>query len=308
MVHTVSNRMRKYILIAMLTLCSMQSVAATKVFACEPEWQSLADLIGGDYVKTYSATTAFQDPHHIEARPSLIAKARRADLLICSGAELEIGWLPLLLRRGGNKKIQVGQAGYLMASDIVENIEVPDVMDRSMGDIHAEGNPHVHLDPDKLAKMAKVIADRLCTIDGKHCAEFTQNLTVFNQRMDDMLAATKGARSLLKGKQVVVYHKNWSYLLQWLGMEQVADLEPKPGVSPSSAYLLSLLGVVKDKNPSMIMVANYQNPKPALWLEEKTNIKAMVLPFTVGGDKQSTDVISLLERLVTMMSEALPNE
>lgn len=286
-------------------LCSVQSYALVKVFACEPEWQSLADIVGGEYVKTSSATTAFQDPHYIEARPSLIAKARRADLLVCSGADLEVGWLPLLLRRSGNKSIQVGQPGYLMASDVVENIEVPEVMDRSLGDIHAEGNPHVHLDPSNLVKMAEAIAKRLCTIDVEHCAAFEKNAVNFNQRIADMLTATQSARALLKGKQVVVYHKNWSYLLQWLGMTQVADLEPKPGVAPSSAHLLSLLQKVKGEEPVMIMVANYQNPKPALWLEEKANIKTMVLPFTVGGDEQSKDVVSLLEQLIKLMSEAL---
>ena len=132
-------------LIAIISLCLLllnpQAFAKVQVFACEPEWKALTETLGGDRVTAFSATTAFQDPHHIEARPSLIAKTRRADLLVCTGAELEIGWLPLLLRQSGNAKVQQGQTGYFLAASQVKRIEVPTETDRSKGDVHASGNP-----------------------------------------------------------------------------------------------------------------------------------------------------------------------
>src|SRR5690349_43501 len=135
--------------------------AAVNVFACEPEWAALAKELGGDKVSAVSATTALQDPHQIQARPSLIARIRDADLLVCSGAELEIGWLPLLLTQSGNSRVQIGAPGYLEASQYVRKLEVPRVLDRSLGDIHAAGNPHIQTDPRNIAKVADVLAQRL---------------------------------------------------------------------------------------------------------------------------------------------------
>src|SRR5258706_15831614 len=120
------------------------AVAALNVFACEPEWAALAQEIGGDKLNAFSATTALQDPHHIEARPSLIARVRNADLIVCTGSELEVGWLPLLLTQSGNSRIQPGSPGFLEASQYVVRLEIPKVIDRALGDIHPSGNPHIH--------------------------------------------------------------------------------------------------------------------------------------------------------------------
>src|SRR3954466_4402553 len=145
-------------------LCSSGASAALNVFACEPEWASLAQELGGDKVSVTSATTAKQDPHRIEARPSLIARIRSADLLICSGSELEVGWLPLLLTQSGNDRIQQGSPGFIEASQYVVKLEIPKVVDRSLGDIHPAGNPHVHLDPRNIVKVGSVITERLVEI------------------------------------------------------------------------------------------------------------------------------------------------
>src|SRR3979411_1887215 len=139
---------------------SLPAAAALNVFACEPERSALAGELGGDKVATYSATTALQDPHRLEAKPSLIARIRSADLVICSGSELEVGWLPLLLTQSGNDRVQPGQPGYLEASQFVFRLEVPKVIDRSLGDIHPAGNPHIHLDPRNIARGAEVLPSR----------------------------------------------------------------------------------------------------------------------------------------------------
>src|SRR2546428_3705294 len=156
--------------------------AALNVFACEPEWGALAQELGGDKVSVFSATTALQDPHRIEARPSLISRMRNTDLLICSGSELEVGWLPLLLTQGGNDRIQPGSRGHIEASQYVVRLEVPRVIDRSLGDIHPAGNPHVHLDPRNIAKVGEVITERLAQLDTANAAAYRARAEDFNKR------------------------------------------------------------------------------------------------------------------------------
>src|SRR6266581_1806197 len=141
------------------------ALCAVNVFACEPEWAALAQELGGDKVSVFSATTAKQDPHRLEARPSLIARIRSADLVICSGSELEVGWLPLLFTQSGNDRIQPGSPGFIEASQFVVKLEVPKVVDRALGDIHPSGNPHIHLDPRNIARVAAVLTERLVQLD-----------------------------------------------------------------------------------------------------------------------------------------------
>src|SRR5258708_12065629 len=143
----------------------LPATAALNVFACEPEWGALALELGGDKVSVYLATTALQDPHRIEARPSLIARIRSTDLLICSGSELEIGWIPLLLPQSVNPKVQLGSPGYFEASQYVVKLEIPKVLDRALGDLHPGGNPHVHTDPRNIAKIALALEERMLQID-----------------------------------------------------------------------------------------------------------------------------------------------
>src|SRR5262245_16944229 len=171
-----------------LALAWLPALAALNVFACEPEWGALAEELGGDKVSAYSATTALQDPHRIEARPSLIARIRSADLLICSGSELEIGWLPLLLTQSGNRKIQLGTPGYLEASQYVAKLEVPKVIDRAMGDIHPGGNPHVHTDPRNIAKVAAVLEERLAQLDPGNAGTYHSRAKSFLERWQTAIA------------------------------------------------------------------------------------------------------------------------
>src|SRR5262245_30320842 len=159
------KRIVKLLLTLSACLASAGAHAVVNVFACEPEWAALATEIGGNKVSAFSATTGLQDPHRIEARPSLIARMRTADLLVCTGAELEVGWLPVLLQSAGNNKIQVGQTGYLLAADLVPRLEIPARADRSLGDLHMSGNPHIQLDPRNIARVAPALAQRLSAVD-----------------------------------------------------------------------------------------------------------------------------------------------
>lgn len=279
--------------------------ANVNVFACEPEWQSLAETLGGNHVKSFSATTAFQDPHFIEARPSLIAKVRRADLVVCTGAELEIGWLPLLLRKSGNAAIQEDGPGFFMAAEQVERIEIPTQLDRSQGDVHASGNPHVHWDPYRLLTIAKALSERLIQIDSDNTADYQANYRTFEEKWQAQVKTWEAIAEPLKGKKVIVYHKNWSYLVNWLGIDVVADLEPKPGLPPTSTHLASLLQKTRSERVDYILMANYQNDKGARWLSKKTGIHVFNLPFTVGGsmaeNKEASSLFSLYQEVITTL-------
>ncbi|MFT6791031.1 MAG: zinc/manganese transport system substrate-binding protein [Cellvibrionaceae bacterium] len=283
-------------------LFSLSTSAKVEVFACEPEWRSLAEVLGGEHVNAFSATTAFQDPHYVEARPSLIAKTRQADLLVCTGAELEVGWLPLLLRQSGNASIHENEPGFFLAAEQVERIEIPTELDRSQGDVHASGNPHVHWDPYRLLTIARALSERLISIDSGNTHDYQANFRAFEKMWQTQIKSWETQAAQLKGKKVIVYHKNWSYMMNWLGIESIGDLEPKPGIPPTSSHLASLLKKVRSTGADYILVANYQNDKGALWLSEKTQIPVISLPFTVGGSENAVDLASLYNEVLIRLT------
>jgi len=276
----------KYWLAALLlTLCANTAYAQLNILACEPEWAALTRTLAGDAAKVYSATTAQQDPHHIQARPSLIAKVRRADMLVCTGAELEVGWLPLLLRKSGNAKIQAGQAGYFMATDHVSLLEKPAVLDRSLGDIHAAGNPHIHLDPHRVQQVAVALVTSLIAIDPSNKNNYLENLQSFTLEWRDAISQWEKQTEELRGKRIVVSHNSWIYLEQWLGLEKLAVLESRPGIPPSSSHLSKVLTQLEQSPADMILHADYQNDKPARWLSKKTGLTVVGLPFSPADEE-----------------------
>ncbi|MEW8625698.1 MAG: zinc ABC transporter substrate-binding protein [Candidatus Thiodiazotropha sp.] len=279
--------------------------AGLNVFACEPEWASLVETLGGDQVTVTSATTARQDPHHIEARPSLIAKLRRADLLVCSGAELEIGWLPMLQRKAGNRQVLTGQKGYFEAAMLVERLEVPEVLDRSLGDVHASGNPHVHLDPHRLLTIAMALSERMIELDPQNGALYEQRRDDFKQRWLKSIEAWEQSAAPLKGLRLVVHHMDWSYLFDWLQMVNAGALEPKPGLPATASHLTSLKQELEKRPAAAILYAHYQSPKAAKRFSQLSGIEVVELPYTVGGAAEVTDLFALydvtLERLLKLV-------
>jgi len=262
--------MYKYLLTSCLLflLIAAPDAHALNAFACEPEWGALLKEIAGDTIQVDVGTSALQDVHVIEAKPSLIAKVRRADLVVCSGADLEIGWLPQLIRQAGNPKVASGP-GYFLASDQITTLEKPTSLDRSEGDIHPQGNPHFQMDPYRVLAIAKALAARLAQLDAGHAAAFQQHLADFTTRWQTATKAWEAKAAPLKGRKVVVHHLSWVYLLTWLGMEQVGALEPKPGVPPTSGHLASLVDITKSSHAFAILRAAYQDPKPGDWLAEQ---------------------------------------
>jgi zinc/manganese transport system substrate-binding protein len=293
----------KCLLIALLSL-SFPAHAALNIFACTPEWGALAKELGGDKASVYTATTALQDPHRIEARPSLIARARSADLMVCTGAELEIGWVPLLQSQSGNAKIQSGQPGYFEAASAVSLIEKPDRADRSMGDVHAAGNPHLHLDPRNVAAVAAALASRMASVDAADAAYYRDREKAFLERWRQASERWEKQAAPLKGMPLVVYHKDLSYLVGWLGMREIGSLEPKPGLPPTTAHLADLLARLKQNPAKAVVRSAYSDPRPAEWLAERARIPAITLAYTVGGTPQAKDLFSLYDDTLARLLQA----
>lgn len=279
--------------------------ATIKVLACEPEWGALVQELAGDKANVYVATTGLQDPHHIQARPSLVAAARTTDLLVCTGAELEVGWLPVLIRQSGNNAIQPGKPGNFAAADFVRKLEVPDRLDRADGDVHAAGNPHIQTDPRNIALVAAPLAKRLAEIDPAHAAAYEARTTDFMARWTAAIARWEKEAAPLRGTPIVVQHKAFPYLEQWLGLVQVAALEPKPGIEPTGAHLSAVLAGLQAKPAKMIVRAAYNDGRGSEWLAEHAKLPIVVLPFTVGGDEQAKDLFSLFDDSVQRLLKGL---
>ena len=277
--------------------------AEVRVFACEPEWAALAKAIGGGDVVVHSATHGGQDAHHVRARPSLIARVRRADVLFCSGAELESGWLPVLMQRGARHVVQPGRPGHLMAADHVPILDRPEIIDRRLGDIHPSGNPHVHLDPRNVEILASVLSRRLERIDPENAEAYRSRLASFQAGWAEALEGWNERTARLRGMKVVVYHEAWTYFLRWAGLNRVASLEALPGIPPSAAHLKDVLEQARGAGAEVILRAPYEPRDASGWLSERTGIPLVELPYTVGGHPEASDLVSLFDVTLTLLEE-----
>ena len=293
-------------LVLMLLWLPVQAHATLNVFACEPEWAALAGEIGGADVRVYSATTALQDPHRIEARPSLIAQMRRANLVVCTGAELEIGWLPVLLREAGNAAVQPGRPGYFEATRFVPLLDKPARLDRAEGDVHAAGNPHIHTDPRNILRVGAALTERLAEVDPANAAAYRSRGQDFATRWQAAIARWETRAAPLKGMAVVTQHKSFPYLLAWLELREVAVLEPKPGVEPSVGHLARVAEQLKTTPAKRVLRAAYQSPRPADWLAQRAGIPALALPYTVGGSERASDLFGLFDDTLDQLLKAAP--
>ena len=285
---------------AVFCCASLSAHATLQVFACEPEWAALASEVGGDKVVSFSATHAQQDPHYIRARPSLISKARRADLIICSGADLEIGWLPLLLERAGSN-VQPGRLGNLMAFHYVPLLEIPVVVDRSMGDVHPDGNPHIHLDPYNILRVAEELSDRLISLDRSNSDFYKNRFLVFESKWQNAIIRWEKEAESLRGMEIVSHHKALTYLINWLHLKELGTIEPKPGLAPTASHLESILKSVASHNIRAVIRTPYENSKGSVWLSERAGVPDVVLPYTIGGDPKSGDLFALFERSIALL-------
>lgn len=291
----------KRLLVSLILWAPLAAHAALDVFACEPEWAALATAIGGEDVRVYAATTGRQDPHRIEARPSLIAQMRRADLVVCSGAELEAAWLPVLLREAGNPQVQPGQPGHFEATRFVALRDKPASLDRAQGDVHAAGNPHIHTDPRNVARVGAALAARMAEIDPSRAAAHQRRWQAFSARWTAAIAGWEARAAPLKGMPVAVQHASFSYLVAWLGLREVATLEPRPGVDPSASHLARVASQLQADPPRAVLRAAYQSPRPADWVAQRLGVPALALPYTVGGSARATDLFALFDETLDLL-------
>ena len=296
--------MMRKILALLIALIPVPALADLNIFACEPEWAALADAIGGPHATAFSATTALQDPHYIQARPSLIAKVRRADLVVCSGAELEIGWLPNLLQKANNRNVLPGNEGYLEASSYVIRLDPTGNVDRAQGDIHPQGNPHIQTNPHNIAAVAEALGPRMMALDPDNAAAYQARLAEFLVRWRAAIEAWEAKAAPLRGARAVTHHKSWVYLERWLGIVEVANLEAVPGLPPTAAHLSKLTKQFADGGADFIIRSSYQDARPSEWLSEKTGIPHLLVPLTVGGTEEARDLYALFDDILDRLLQA----
>jgi zinc/manganese transport system substrate-binding protein len=297
--------MRTLLIALLLGAVPLMASAELRIFACEPEWAALANEIGGEFVEAYSATTALQDPHYIQARPSLIAKVRRADLVVCSGAQLEIGWLPALLQKANNPQVQPGTDGYMEASSYVVRLDATGNVDRAKGDIHPQGNPHIQTNPYNIDAVATALAARMSKIDPEKSVIYDDKLNQFLTKWRASIKRWEERAAPLRGKRVITHHKSWVYLERWLGLEEAANLEAVPGLPPTATHLSKLTHEFAGGGADVIIRSPYQDAKASEWLSERIGIKAIMLPLTVGGTDRATDLFMLFDDIVDRLLEAV---
>jgi zinc/manganese transport system substrate-binding protein len=295
--------MTRFLIAIVLALTAPFAHATLKVFACEPEWDALARELGGDRVEVYAATTAQQDPHRVQARPSLIAQLRQAGLLVCTGADLEAGWLPVLLRQARNPAVQPGQPGHFLAADQVTLLEVPTSIDRAEGDVHPQGNPHIQVDPRRIAAVAAALGRRLAEIDSAGAAVYAARTDGFLKRWQDATKQWERRAAPLRGRRYVVHHAEWVYLFDWLGLQTAGAIEPKPGLPPAAGHLAALKQQLAARRADGIVRSPLSDPKAAEWLATETGLPVIELPQTVGATADAGSLPALFDAIVDRLSQ-----
>src|SRR5438105_6888226 len=269
-------------------------LAALHVVSSIPTLGSLAKEVGGNHVEVESLGKGYQDPHFVEPKPSLMLVLNRADLLLHVGLELEISWLPPLVLGSRNPKIQPGELGNLDCSRSIPVLDIPTTkVDRSMGDIHPQGNPHYWLPPGNARVIAREIARRLEQLDPDGRESYEKNLARINQLVSDKEKEWAPLAARLRGVKVATYHKSWTYVSAWVGMEEIGYVEPKPGIPPDPQHLARLIAAMKQEGARLLLMEDFYNKSVASLVAEKASARLVELPTDVGAVPQAKDWFSL---------------
>lgn len=294
-------------LLALATFAvALPASAQLKVVTSTTDLYDIAKAVGGDRIAASHIGEGYQDPHFIEAKPSFVLRLRNADVWAYVGLDLEIGWMPLLLDGARNAKINAGGAGHVDVSRAIPVIDVPTgQLDRSMGDVHTQGNPHYWLDPENGRRIARLFAAKFSQLDPKNAAFFQANTKAWEERLNAAEAAWAGDLAAIKGKPVVAWHTSWRYFAVYTGMKIVAYMEPKPGVPPSPAHLLEVVRAVKASGAKAIIMEPFYDHKLADLVARQTGARVLILPPSVGGAPAATDYIQLMRHDITQLAAAV---
>jgi len=267
---------------------------------------SIAREVGGDRVAVESLAKGYQDPHFVEAKPSFILKLQKADLLVAVGRELEIGWLPPLINQSRNAKIQPGGSGYLDASLSAQILELPQgQITRAMGDVHPLGNPHYWLDPENGKRIAKAMSDAFSGLRSGDRSYFEQRLSGFVGRLGEAEKRWLAVMAPFKGTKVVTYHRSFPNFADRFGLEIIGYVEPRPGIPPTPQHTLDLIGEMKRLNVKLVLVEPYFDLKTPNSIGRATGAEVLVMPPSVGGEKEASDYIALFDYDINLLVAAI---
>jgi zinc/manganese transport system substrate-binding protein len=280
--------------------------AKLNVVATLPDFGAIAQEIGGDKIKVTSIARGTEDPHFVDAKPSYIRVLNQADVLLEGGAELEIGWLPPLVNNARNDKILGDSPGHVILSRGIPLLEVPTgPVDRSQGDVHPLGNPHFWLDPENGKIMAATLAEAFSKLDAANASFYQANLQKFKERIDQKLREWTRAMEPYKGTKVITYHRSLTYFLERFGLEQVATIEPKPGIEPSPSYINGLIPKLKSAGVKIVLVEPFRPRKKPTIVAQAIGAKLVLLPAAVNGHEKVKDYFSLFDYDVAQIVAAL---
>jgi zinc/manganese transport system substrate-binding protein len=289
-----------------LSAAPARAAGALKVVATTEDLASIAREVAGDKATVESLSRGYQDPHFVEAKPSFVLKLNKADLLIAVGRELETGWLPPLVTQARNAKIQPGGAGYLDASLKARILEIPTgQITRAMGDVHPSGNPHYWLDPENGKAIAKAVEQKLAALDPGNAGYYAQRYAGFQKRLAEAQARWTALMAPYKGTKVVTYHRSWPNFTERFGLDVIGYVEPKPGIPPSPRHTIDLIQEMKRQNVKLILVEPYFDLKTPNSIARETGGRVVVLPPSVGGEKEITDYVKLFDYDLKLLVDAI---
>ncbi len=295
------------VLLGMLAVspAAVRAASRLRVVTSTTDLASLTEEVGGDRVQVESIARGYQDPHFVEAKPSFLLKLRRADLLVIVGLQLEISWLPPLITRCGNSKIQVGAAGYLDASQFAEILEIPTTqVTRAMGDVHPFGNPHYWLDPQNGRRIAQGILTTLKQMAPEDAAYFDQRYQAFDQRLTQQEKQWDERTKPFRGREVVTYHRSWPNFAKRFGLQVVDYIEPRPGIPPSPGHTVELIQRMKRRGVKVILVEPYFDLKTPNAVARESGAKVVVMLPSVGGEREATDYFKLFDYDIDLLTRA----
>lgn len=295
--------MKKFLIGLSLLFVSLPAYAENlNIVTSYPYIEDITKKIGQGKVSVSSLSKGDWDPHYVVPKPSLISKSRKADLLIINGAQLEIGWLPPIIRQANNSEIQPGSKGFLDLSTYMNLIQIPNNISRAQGDVHPFGNPHFALNPDNIPIVSKVVTEKLCQLDNNNCSYFENNNKAFTKKWQDKSKVWSAKMKILKGTKVIEYHRLFDYLFKKYNIEMVNTLEPLPGIPPTPKHIATIVDTVKKESIKKNIRGVYNPYDPSKYVSDKSDASLVTLPHDVGSVKESTDVFSLFDEIVKRLN------